>query len=654
MTDTTPADPAGSVFATKLNELPGTIESCSETSVAPIQQGLDVGRTLRAVAVGSGGSLAAAHYFATCRRDLSVRPTSVKTPMEFVLSFDDLSDAQVWLFTGRGQNPDIAAALRAADSRGAADIRVVTANGATQLADYTAAYRQAHICVVPVADERDGFLSTHTLVAFVLHTLLATDALVDTPRRLAAGLPVKAIFADRFSRTRRVDALAMWQHLSQADTVLVLSDPTLMAAAVGLDTSLWETAIVAAQRTDLRNFAHGRHIWPARRAERTVFLVLTTQLSRVIWNEIAEKMPGSLRRHVFDYGSGGRLNSALAILDTLVTINAMGMAVSIDPGRPGKADYARPIYEGVALDELSRELSPPVRHKIAAAFRADGPEQNAAANYTSFLEHLSQQRFRGLVLDYDGTIVATDRRYEPPDVRIVEQLRRLLDQGLKLGIATGRGGSAGEALRDALGVEQQSSVIMGYYNGGYIRPLSDNIDLNPAPQHPSIAAIAPAVAEITSRFRLKPRSQGCQVSIDFDPGDVSELMEALLHLPGYEAGAIRYVRSQHSIDIVPVETNKLDVVRGLAQQFGLVDREIVCVGDSGHSIGNDHDLLGHPSGLSVDMVCARPDVCWAPFGTNLRGPEALIRILAALFTNNDDGFRIDVNAISASLAGTVQ
>ena len=647
---TMPDEAGEGIFEAKLDALPNTIALCSQETIAPVSQAMDIGRSLRAVAVGSGGSLAAAHFLATCRRDVSDRPTSVQTPMEFVLGLDDLSDAQVWLFTGRGQNPDIAAALSAADARGAADIRVVTANAYAPLATYHGRYRQPRFHVIPVADPKDGFLSTHTLVAFVTHLLLATDQLVEVPRPAVDGVSVQAQLADRLSSVRRQDARIEWRRFRPEDTLLILGDPSLTAASAQLETSLWETAIAPVQRTDLRNFAHGRHIWPARRADRTALLVLTTNLSRGVWDEIDAQLPSSLRRHVVDYGSGGRLQAALAVLDGLVAIAAMGLVVGIDPGKPSAALYAKPIYEAQALYDLSARLSAPVRHKLSATLRADGPEQDVARNFEVFLNSLSARRYRGLVLDYDGTVVATHMRKDPPSSPVLEQLRRLLADGMKLAIATGRGGSSAEALREALDPELQGSVIMGYYNGGHILPLGKLLHDYPAPEHRAISAISDAVSAIANAYETKPRIRGSQISLDFGDDELSELTELLLALPEYQAGEVRLVRSQHSIDIVPAATSKLNVVMRLATAFGLQDGEILCIGDSGQSIGNDHDLLGHPSGLSVDKVCSRPGVCWAPFGSNLRGPQALVRILDGLVKDGTEGFRLDLDVITASAA----
>jgi len=57
---------------------------------------------------------------------------------------------------------------------------------------------------------------------------------------------------------------------------------------------------------------------------------------------------------------------------------------------------------------------------------------------------------------------------------------------------------------------------------------------------------------------------------------------------------------------------------------------ILCVGDNGNRAGNDHDLLGHPLGLSVGNVCGRPLVGRSLYGETCTGPAALRKILGSL------------------------
>lgn len=56
---------------------------------------------------------------------------------------------------------------------------------------------------------------------------------------------------------------------------------------------------------------------------------------------------------------------------------------------------------------------------------------------------------------------------------MVAEVVRLLRAGVPVGVATGRGGSAGNALRKAVPERLWERVVVGYYNGGELAPLSD-------------------------------------------------------------------------------------------------------------------------------------------------------------------------------------
>ena len=98
-----------------------------------------------------------------------------------------------------------------------------------------------------------------------------------------------------------------------------------------------------------------------------------------------------------------------------------------------------------------------------------------------FRERLSDTRFEAAVLDYDGTIVDTRDRFVPACDEMIAELVRLLDAGVLIGIATGRGGSVQRDLRSKLPENLWRRVLVGYYNGAEI----DYLDVDVAPGTPA-------------------------------------------------------------------------------------------------------------------------------------------------------------------------
>src|SRR3546814_17833930 len=104
-------------FAEKLNRLSETVAMFSGFDSAEMKKAIIAGRDRHAIAVGSGGSVISAEFFARCRETLSHGTTSIQTPMHLVLGLSDVSDSDVWLFSAGANNPYTIAAVRLAGPR---------------------------------------------------------------------------------------------------------------------------------------------------------------------------------------------------------------------------------------------------------------------------------------------------------------------------------------------------------------------------------------------------------------------------------------------------------------------------------------------------------------------------------------------------------
>ena len=243
------------IFAEKLATLVDTVRIAANGPISAIATALRDAAGRPAVAIGSGGSAIMAEYFARCRSTLGHGVTIVYTPMDFVLSQDDMSDYNVWIFSAGADNPDSTAALTSALNSTKTNVTLLTVNaqGATAIA--AAKEDRVRLIVAPVAERKDGFLATHSLVA------MATCMLAAAVKVSGRSGPTDVI--DRLAaEVHRVLALpgALALEFRPGDTVMVLHDPQCRTLATLIETSLWETAIAPIQRADFRNFAHGRHV----------------------------------------------------------------------------------------------------------------------------------------------------------------------------------------------------------------------------------------------------------------------------------------------------------------------------------------------------------------------------------------------------------
>jgi hypothetical protein len=648
---------ANGVFSSKLDKLPATLDLAFSLDPVPMARALTSGASRPAVAVGSGGSLVSAYYFAVIRRSLDHWPTVVQTPMEFVLDDAELGSADVWLFTARGENPDALAALRAARRRGAAAIHIVTSNGSSVVAGEASASSGAELHLAPVGEPRDGFLATHSLSASVFGLLRAASFAEGGAR----GIGDDAVLLDLARRclgVRRRDEVARLvssRGAASATTLILLSDPRLAPAAVAVETNCWEAAILPVQRTDFRNFAHGRHVWLSRREEGTVLLALTCGETKAAWNGITRAIPTSVATIELDYRDCGRGRNALAILDALVLTEALGAARGIDPGKPGAGPFAAELYDTPSLVELERRLTPAIRHKRRAVEARDDPAAattDLGAEHEAVRARLRSTTFRGVVLDYDGTVVTTQGRYGPPPIRVADELVRLLDAGIGVAFATGRGGSAGEALRGVLPGRHHPNVIMGYYNGGHIRPLSIDIAIDRPSQHPDISLAADwlRAGQVWSGVA---RFKASNVQLVVDIAELSHpaaFPEAFVASGLVGPGRLKIIRSGHSYDICPQASCKTGVVAALAARLTAEPTALLCIGDSGGVGGNDEALLSSPRSLSVGEVCGGVVGSWTLFGRRITGPDALCLILGALKPSGDGAAKLDFGALDIGVS----
>jgi len=637
-------------FSAKLDGLRDTVDRLDSFDATSLAAALAEGRGRVAIAIGSGGSAVAAAFLACCRDTLGLGQTLVQTPMEVALGLHDLSACDVWLFSAGADNADAIAAARAAVQRRCQSLRLVT-RGPSGAATAIVVESGGTVHAVPVATERDGYLATHSLVASVGALLLASDVVAAD----AVGQPVliealRRRIAEGREPASRSALVERFATMSPRDAILLITDPQLRPVAALLETSIWEACLAPVQLTDLRNFAHGRHTWLHHRGDETVVVALVGTETREIWGALAAAMPASIRQLTVNLADCGRLANALGIVDGFGLIEAMGQARGIDPAKPGYGDFGPTMYADDGLERLVRRMPPPVRHKRRAMARAGeliGATDPLLEISRERLEGLGATTIGGVVFDYDGTLVATAERYDPPRREIADQLIRLDAAGVRIGIATGRGGSAGQDLRAVLPEAMHPRIVVGYYNGSHLATLDVDLDAQPPSADPAVEAAAAWLSGradlfITPNYKVRGR----QITVDAEVlRQPYRFRRDMFNCPAVREGRVTVIGSGHSFDIVASEATKLRVVAALR---ALVDdgQEILCFGDSGARTGNDYALLSHPYGISVGEVCGAPNGCWSLFGDFPTGPDALLMALRALLPSTGGGTRLDVASLS--------
>lgn len=556
------------------------------------------------VSVGIGGSLTAAHFTARLQ-DSAGSMSQVQTSLEFLDSRASLRDAAAIFHTAGGRNKDVVRSLLAALEREPAVLICICASKRNKVRELAKNNSRLLLYEFQHPSKKDGFLACNSLVATCI--LLARAFGVWSNETAIE----QALISEMHSPLPELPDL-------RAESWLCLHGGWANIAAVDFESKCSEAALRSVLVTDYRQFSHGRHVWLAKRPESVVFSMSDASRSSLAEATCRLFPPGTTLIHWATTASGPEA-AMILLLRQLKLVAEIAKSKRIDPGRPGVSEFGARLYH----------LGPrqPTPRKNRAAFLAVASARKVAAGMVGidpldaakgFAASFTNIEFGALVVDYDGTICPESSRFDDSlPAEQAEILNTIVKNGIVLGIATGRGGSCGEALRATIPKAAWKNVLVGYRNGAFVGRL-DDLRL-PPDDVPSdgplavaaeilassaslgeVAAISPKVGQITVRASVAAR-----------PEVLRDLVESLLPLE--IQCELRIVFSSHSIDLIPKTVTKLSVVAECTKVLShrrQAAQSTLCIGDKGRFPGNDFELLNSPFSLSVDEVNPLPCACW--------------------------------------------
>jgi HAD superfamily hydrolase (TIGR01484 family) len=583
------------------------------------------------VAIGSGGSLSAAHLAATLHSKRTGQLATFTTPLEFSRGVDTSVSSSVLLLSAGGRNPDILSAFRQAAEAEVAWIGAICGVIGSPLAKLAKANEFTSLVEYAIPAGKDGFLATNSLLA--VSTLLVR-AFGETSNQLPSTFEelIGAADVDSFLKATTVGSI---EDLVERESLVVLYGPSTKGAALDLESKLTEAALARVQLTDYRNFGHGRHHWFAKRAKESALLALAAPEDRSLCERTLALLPSSIPKVIAKLPE---ISSALplqALLYAFALTKAFGDARGIDPGRPSVPEFGRKLYhlrERRPRQVQTGTLEAAVRRKQRVA---GGGETATWRRYAE--EHLALLQntpFNAVVFDYDGTLCGPKERFLGPSVAISSQIVRLLKGGVRLAIATGRGRSVRTDLQKRVPKDFWKFVLIGYYNGSEIGTLADNGC--PDRTESTVENLGAVLQSLTLDPLLE---QWCNYSvrryqITLEPRESftgSRLWQrAMEHVSQIGAQGVKVVSSTHSVDIIAPEASKINLVNALAKEPGMPpEHKILCIGDRGRWPGNDYELLHQPFALSTDEVSGDPLTCWNFAPAGCRGTQATHFYLAS-------------------------
>ena len=254
-----------------------------------------------------------------------------------------------------------------------------------------------------------------------------------------------------------------------------------------------------------------------------------------------------------------------------------------------------------------------------------------------FVRQLNRGRFTTVAFDYDGTLSASDRKSRFTNGlcdEIRDALMPLLENGVRIMVATGRGKSVGESFQESIDQKYWPQIKVGYYNGACLLVLGEEDKLKVWREQPVDSKLKALEEELKHRLPkgcvdYKFAERNLQLSIE---GEMTLTESQLIYetcreiIWDKQMKDIRIWRSSHSVDIV--------VYHEVSKQRVIEDPErTLCIGDYGTVEGNDYEMLTSKYSLSVDRVSKNAESCWNIAPSGMKGLDATLYYLSRMKAN---------------------
>ena len=616
----------GKPFKGELEKLSSTIEWAEGQDVTCLSKFLfGEDRQTPLVCIGSGGSLSACHYAAQLYQRRNGVLAEAMTPLQLMYAGQDIiRNSKLLFLSASGKNKDILNAIKYGVKYNETGMMSLTLRKNNPTEVLLEQYPKVQRWCEDIPSEKDGFLATNSLVA--------TFALLC---KAAVGSKFKV----QSSKPLNLEPLNL--EFSTIQNFIVLYGAAGEPVAWDIESKLTEAALGAALLSDYRNFGHGRHHWFAKRGKNSCIIALVSPVER----ELAYKTIGCLPKDVPVIYLETELETAAASIDLLLKafrfVNDLGMARGIDPGRPGVPSYGRTLYNLDYYKLTSRilptekTLDVAVRRKLGAA----GMENVALRQHYSeacqrFVRQLNRGKYTTIAFDYDGTLSASDRKSRYTNGlcdEIKDALTSLLEKGVQIVIATGRGQSISKSFKPSFDKKYWPQIKVGYYNGACLLTLGEEALLEEWKNQPFDSELKALSEELQKRlpkncikYDLSERNQQLSIEEVKTASDAEIIYDTCCEIIwDKQLKGIRVWRSSHSMDIVAYrEVSKLRVIEDAAKTL--------CIGDYGSVEGNDYELLSSPASLSVDRVSKNAESCWNIAPSGLKGLDATLYYLSRL------------------------
>jgi hydroxymethylpyrimidine pyrophosphatase-like HAD family hydrolase/fructoselysine-6-P-deglycase FrlB-like protein len=602
----------GKKYRNELDKLDLIYETAYRANFEIIYNFIYMYRDCQFYCIGSGGSysLAAVFEYLCNRAGLKAKRL---TPLELGQLEYQLSDSAAVLFTAGGSNNDSKNAYNYISDHEPEGILTccMRLNAPIKKIQRINVHNYYFEYKMPVY--KDGYLAVESLMSSIVILINSFEKITQEHFYL---LPSK-LERNLMEIKHDIIKTDVINEVINRESIFILYAGITMPAAVDLESKFSEASLGNTQLVDFRNFAHGRHFWISSRRDRTSVIALVGKNEKLLADKTLKLLPNDipiLRIDVDDSAAIGLIDAFRYCFEIVgIAANLKGM----DPGKPHIDEFGKKLYHinyDIRKKNIFYNFSKIV--DIAANRKASKLKGAGLSQYQKhsriYFNNILMRKYRGIIFDYDGTLHLSNVTNDIENL-LFEKINVLLDNGISIGIATGRGKSIREDLRKKISKKYWKSVPIAYYNGGAIGYLNDEKTPNKEIKYPE------SFLKIINKYLLKEENYNpYQITIfknnvDFEFADIQILKEEISHI-----NDVKVVETDHSIDIIPVTSSKNNIFTTCEYSHD----EYLVIGDSGGYGGNDYELLNCETGLSVDGVSISYNSCWNYALHGMRNLEA--------------------------------
>lgn len=627
----------GKPFEKELYKIEDTFQWAIKKDVSELRSELLYNKLIPLFIVGSGGSLSACQYAAILFQQYGVMAKAI-TPLELLYSKNALHNSNILFISASGKNTDILFAYKTAINFEPNRIYSICMKKNSPLTKLAAEISISKHYEFDIPSGKDGFLATNSLVSFFS---IIYNTFNQMPELGTLAITDKESFSGLEEFLKKV---------SPNHTFNILYAGLGYPVAVDIESKLVEAALADVIISDYRNFGHGRHHWFAKRKNSSAIIAIVTPEEELLAQKTLSLLPSDIPTLILRTS----YNNSFASIDLLVKsfyfVYALGKLQNIDPGRPGVPDYGSKLYHLRYTSLFKGKNDIPNLEQISILRKVKVPSINQLADeertfwdnaYKNFKCALKNAEFGSIIFDYDGTLCSSSGRYTGIDDSTAKELIKILENGLVIGVATGRGKSVRNDLYSKIPAKYHSNVIIGYYNCADVGTLknthspSKKVIKNILLQHIfELIQNYPFPAQICPE--LKPNQVTIEVKNKKNWQKVRSMIIDLVLSKNYLG--IQILESSHSIDVIDqASTCKLNILsycKKIAKKNKKA-QNCLCIGDKGQWPGNDYQLLSSPYSLSVDEVSSLNEMCWNFVPPGIKDTKATLYYLSYLTFNKN-------------------